>query len=221
MIKEKDFYCQFESYSNERLAKSLCGITCVAMVLSAEDRLGHLKSKDKNLDIFLEYVIGLHKNNKDAVKRKFKLGDKDLYVTVGFVGEVKVEEHDTINNDNEFMPVFVLFRGYDHRCSKFLFSKFGMEADLAEGYSPESLFNDIYSGKARYFMSSVKSRFVDHEATIAPTHIVVVNRACIADGGEKMLQLVDPSEKSFKSAVRTLSLREFSLVYNGFGTYIK
>lgn len=221
MITKKDFYCQFDSYNNERLAKALCGVTAISMVLSAKGVFTDFTEKSRKLDKFFTYINSLQKNNVPSVKRRFKLKDRDVLVTLGFFGQVNKTDEDIVETDSELFPVFVLYRGYDHRASSVIFKYFGLEAYVQQGVSGKELFNMLHTGTCTYFLASIVSKYKDKDATIAPTHVILIQRAILDENGICSLEYVDPAERSYDRAINTISVPDFEKIFNKFGTFIK
>lgn len=221
MIKDTDFYCQFTSYSNKRLGQAACGITAIGMVLSAEKKIYDLIKKHENLDNLFCYVNSLQRNNIPAVKRKFLLNKTKIWVTLGFTHELKPLETDVIVNDEEFFPAFVLYRGYDHRASTFIFKNFGLEAILMEEIEATSIYNLLENNKGSYFLASIKTEYTDKDSTIVPSHIVVVHKTFNHNNKTQLLEYIDPAETTFEEAKKQLTVAEFASIFNKFGTYIK
>lgn len=221
MIKNTDFYCQFTSYSNKRLGQAACGITAIGMVLSAEKKISGLINKHENLDNLFCYVNSLQRNNIPAVKRQFLLNKTEIWVTLGFARELAPLDTDVIVNDEEFFPAFVLYRGYDHRASTFIFKNFGLEAILMEDIEAISIYNLLENNKEDYFLASIKTEYTDKDSTIVPSHIVVVHKAVSQNDGTQLLEYIDPAETIFEEAKKQVTVAEFASIFNNFGTYIK
>lgn len=220
MILEKDFFCQFTSYSNPDIAKRMCGTTSVAMVLSAHDKLYRFVTSSRKLDKLFKYFLDFHKNDVPVVKRPFVFREETIYVTVGLPNEVTMLEGDILSNDSEFAPYFSLARGYDHRFSKNLFSAFNLNAAAVEHIDANYIFNKLSSGKTEYFLASLQSKSVDALSSFRSSHIVVVQKAYILKN-EKYIEYVDCSESDYILAKKSLSLKEYEKVFLGRGTEIK
>jgi len=220
MILEKDFFCQFTSYSNPDIAKRMCGTTSVAMVLSAHNKLYRFVTSSRNLDNLFKYLLDFHKNDVPVVKRPFVFEDDTIYVTVGLPNEVTMLEGDILSNDTEFAPYFSLVRGYDHRFSKNLFSNFNIKAEAVEQIDSNYIFDKLSSRKTKYFLASLQSKSIDALSSFRSSHIVVVHNAYISSN-EKYVEYVDCSESDYILAKKSLPINEFEKIFLGRGTEIK
>jgi hypothetical protein len=220
VIREKDYFCQFNSYSNKRLAQAACGITSIAMILSAERKLPKENRDKKNLDWLLIYINSLQKNNVDCVKRKFKLSELDIWITLGFADQVNELPGDLISNDYELFPAFILFRGYDHRASHKIFKNFGLEANILEKTDSLDIYNKISQKRVKYFLASIKTDFKDKDSLITPSHIVVIHKAIESENGSKYIEYIDPAYENVGTARNKMTLEEFENKFNNFGTAV-
>lgn len=192
----------------------------MAIVLSAKGVFSKYINDQRNLDDFFMFVNSLHKNNIPSVKREFSFKDRNVLVTLGFASSVEPSDKDITTNDGTFFPAFVLYRGYDHRASEYIFSTFSLKAQLKENLKALDVYDLLLSHKAEYFLASIRSKFTDKDATIVPTHIVVVQRVFIDQYGIKMLEYVDPAEKDKDTGTKQIKVEDFEHVFNGFGTAV-
>jgi len=221
MIKDSDFYCQFNSYTNERIAKATCGITSLAMILSAKGVFSRFQNQKRLLDEFFIYINSLHKNDLPSVKRNFKFENKVVPVTLGLHTKFIPENDDFVDVDDVFFPAFVLYKGYDHRASKYILNDFGVSGHLSENLSMAELV-DIFNKKdCQYFLASVKSKYSNSVDNTASTHIVVIQKIFENSGQKVMVEYVDPAIDKFENAVSTVPMEDFSKIYNAFGTLVK
>lgn len=219
MILEKDFFCQFTSYSNPDIAKRMCGTTSVAMVLSAHNKLNRFVTSSRNLDNLFKYLLDFHKNDVPVVKRPFVFENDTIYVTIGLHNEVTMLEGDILSNDMKFVPYFSLARGYDHRFSKNLFSNFNIKAEAVEQINAAYVFDKISLHEAKYFLASIQSKSVDALSSFKSSHIVVVHKTYIL-GNEKYIEYVDCSEFTYGVAKKSVPLCEFEKSFLGHGTEV-
>jgi hypothetical protein len=220
MIKDSDFYCQFVSYTNENIARTTCGVTSLAMVLSAKGVFSRFQNSERLLDDFFDYLNSHHKNDLPCVKRKLVFKDRVIPVTVGLASHIIPLETDYLESDHNFFPVFLLNRGYDHRASEVILQNFGLHGRLQENVTTEDLYQLFTSNTCEYFLASVKSKFVNKADNSISTHIVVVHKLTQHPAGDITIQYIDPAEDTYTKALIELKLNEFSKIYNGFGTLI-
>lgn len=216
MISSKNFYSQFGAFRDEELRWYTCGIACIAMVLDSMGRFQEFKSKGKNLEKFLKFLISYHVNGSlPVVQRGFVLNGEKIMITVGLVGRVQKRVRDVVTIGSKgYFPVFSLGNGYDHRASAFLFGKFAVRAGLRESYSFSDLVTGFRNGEFAYFLPSV------HSFKGRGTHLVVMQEAGEDEKGQ-YVEVVDPSELDYKYAVKRFDYGYFEKIYNGFGTYIR
>jgi hypothetical protein len=191
------------------------------MALSAKGVFSDYTNDTRNLDKFFIFVNSLHKNNVPSVKRNFRLGEKNIPVTLGFSHLVSKTDEDIMETDSEFFPTFVLYRGYDHRASNTICKYFGLEASLKENLSGEELFSLFQTSACVFFLASIVSEYSDKDAAINPTHIILVQRAFLDENGVKHLEYVNPAQRLFRQAVKVMSMNDFEKIFNKFGTLIK
>jgi len=191
------------------------------MVLSAKGVFSRFQNQQRLLDEFFIYINSLHKNDLTSVKRNFKFENKVVPVTLGLHAKFIPEKDDFVEVDDAFFPSFVLYKGYDHRASKYILNDFGVSGYLTENLSMEELV-DIFTKKdCQYFLASIKSKYTNSVDNTPSTHIVVIQK--IYDNSDKkvVVEYVDPAIDKLENAVFSVSISDFSKIYNCFGTLVK
>ncbi len=202
MMKESSFYNQYESFVNEDLKRSSCGICCVAMMVS------ELASTvtPKQIAIML---AGLHKNNVRVAKARYLEGNEVLDITLGPADSIYTQNFYVSDPDENLVPAFSILGGYDHRISSQLFEVFDLRAEALIGVDLSTVCRFLTNVSNSYAMISIQ-----HEV-LGSRHLVVL----YFDILKKSFFTVDPLS-DLENYLQRADLDTLRINFNGLATVV-
>jgi hypothetical protein len=182
------------------------------MILSHYRRLDGDLTPNGSLAPLFKFVVDQHVDGDVlVVRRRYEVDGLGITVTVGPKNRVEVREGDRVERGDQslFRPTFTMVNGFDHRCSSWLFSHFGVHAELIEPLDAQALAALFRNGKIDFFLASVASFHYDC------SHVVVVEGF-----KDDYFTVVNPSDTTYRAAIRYFPLPLFASLFNGFGTAV-
>lgn len=213
-----EFYNQQDSFPWKLVGDRACGPTAAAMALSIlKDDLEPV-SKTSPLDV-LEAISQIQKLPNEPINYYIELEHPHipisrLKISVGHNMSVSLKEqikdlqlHCLPHEGDQFIPIFTLNTGWDHRGSKRFFKTYGLKADkfgdINDKRSPETLTKELAKGSL--IMASVLRKTTSH-----------INLVVDYSKKEQKLLIYDPME----GCPEWKNLNKWLVNFRGYGTII-